>query len=74
MFGSPHQLLKNQPRITTYIYLLWVNQIKNNQIFIIMAVLRRSAQQTRGGAHFRGLVPGQHSFELQRNVPEVANR
>ena len=34
---------------------------KKNQIFIILAVLRRSI--TSGEAHLRGLAPGQHNSE-----------
>ena len=39
-----------------------VSYDKENQIFIILEVLRQSVRQVAGGgAHFRGLAPGQQS-------------
>ena len=41
-----------------------ISEKKSNQIFIILAALRRSVYVTSGGVYLRGLAPGHHRHEV----------
>ena len=58
-----------QSQLTVVLFAVNSKKVRNNQIFIMLAVIRRSMQRISGG-HLRGFAPGQH----RRSVTAVASR